>query len=171
MSKISLTVQQQSILEAFVRGRTNPQWLVTRAMILLKLSSGLSIRQTAKHLHLSRNTVRAWSRKWQSEEKNLLAIEDNNDFSLSNHIKVLLSDFSRCGRPATFCPEEIVQIVSLACESPTKFGRPITHWTQRELADEVIKQGIVKSISARSVGRFLKGVQSATSSQPLLASS
>lgn len=158
MSDISLTEKQQEILETFVRGRNNPQWLVTRATIILLLSRGISIRQTAKQLHLSRNTVRAWLRKWQSEEENLLAVADNNDFSLSDHIKVILSDTSRCGRPATFCPEQIVQIVALACESPTKFGRPITHWTQRELADEVMKQGIVKSISARSVGRFFKGV-------------
>ena len=33
-------------------------------------------------------------------------------------------------------------------------GRPVTHWTPRELADEVIKRGIVPSISARHVGRF-----------------
>ena len=154
MSDISLTEEQQQILETFVRGRNNPQWLVTRATIILLLSRGISIRQTAKQLHLSRNTVRAWLRKWQSEEENLLAVADNDDFSLSDHIRFILSDSSRCGRPATFSPEEIVQIIALACESPTKFGRPITHWTQRELADEVMKQDIVKSISARSVGRF-----------------
>ena len=118
MSDISLTVKQQSILEAFVRGRNNPQWLVTRAAILLKLNGGISIRQTAKQLHLSRNTLRAWSGKWKSEEENLLAVEHNNDFSLSDHIKVLLSDSPRCGRPAIFCPEEIVQIVAIAFESP-----------------------------------------------------
>ena len=34
-------------------------------------------------------------------------------------------------------------------------GRPITHWTPPELADEAKKRGIVESISPRSVGRFL----------------
>ena len=37
-----------------------------------------------------------------------------------------------------------------------KYGRPISHWTSRELAQEVIKQGIVESISPRQVGRLLK---------------
>jgi transposase-like protein len=35
-------------------------------------------------------------------------------------------------------------------------GRPVTHWTPRELADEAVKRKIVSSISPRHVGRFLK---------------
>ncbi len=47
------------------------------------------------------------------------------------------------------------QIVALACEPPAVYDRPITHWTPRELADEVTKQGIVPSISVRHIGRIL----------------
>jgi len=155
MSAISLTVKQQEILQQFANRRNSPQWLAKRAMIILQLSAGLSIRQTAKQLNLSRNTVRAWLRRWKSEENNLLAVENQSNIPLIDQIKATLNDSPRSGRPLTFCPEEIVQIVALACESPPKFGRPITHWTQRELADEVIKQGIVQRISARSIGRFL----------------
>ena len=39
-------------------------------------------------------------------------------------------------------------IVAIARESPLESGRPITHWTQQELADEATSQ--------RSVGRILK---------------
>jgi putative transposase len=53
-------------------------------------------------------------------------------------------------------------IITVACEPPEKSGRPITHWTTPELADEVMKRGIVPSISARHVGRFLKGGRAAT---------
>jgi len=42
-----------------------------------------------------------------------------------------------------------------ACEKPENYGRPISHWTPRELADEVGKLGIVTSISPRHVGRLL----------------
>jgi len=42
------------------------------------------------------------------------------------------------------------------CENPSEYGRPITHWTQRELVDELIKQKIVESISTSEVGRILK---------------
>ena len=67
----------------------------------------------------------------------------------------VLSDAPRPGAPASFTPEEIVKIVAVACEVPEESDRPITHWTARELADEVIKREIVASISARTVGRFL----------------
>jgi hypothetical protein len=35
-------------------------------------------------------------------------------------------------------------------------GRPITRWTHRELRDEVVRRGIVASISVAQVGRYLK---------------
>jgi hypothetical protein len=44
----------------------------------------------------------------------------------------------------------------MACEAPSQSGRPITHWTQREIADEVIKRGIVDRISPRHAARILK---------------
>src|SRR5207249_986229 len=48
------------------------------------------------------------------------------------------------------------EIVAVACEAPTDSGRPVSHWTPREVAEEVRKRGIVETISTRSVGRFLK---------------
>jgi len=48
-----------------------------------------------------------------------------------------------------------LQLFAIACEPPQSYGRPISHWTPRELADEVIKQGIVESISPRHVGRLM----------------
>ena len=68
----------------------------------------------------------------------------------------VLSDEQRPGGPAKFSLEQIVQIVAVACEQPASSGRPISHWTPRELALEVVKRGIVQEISPRSVGRFLK---------------
>jgi len=52
--------------------------------------------------------------------------------------------------------EQIVEIVAVACELPASSGRPISHWTPRELASEVVKRGIVASISLEC-GAFLKG--------------
>jgi putative transposase len=84
-------------------------------------------------------------------------------------IEEILDDAPRPGGPATFSPEQIVQIVAVACEPPDKSDRPISHWTARELADEAKKRQIVKSISSRSVGRFLKTGRLAATSQPVLA--
>jgi len=102
-----------------------------------------------------------------------------NDKQLTQLIISVLQDSERPGTPANFSTEQVVQIVALACESPSESGRPVSHWTPAELADEAVKRGIVEEISPRSVGRFLKRGYSTTSdarrlanaalSQPLLA--
>ncbi len=71
-------------------------------------------------------------------------------------VRETLSDLPRPGAPGTFTPEQITRIIALACEAPQKSGRPITHWTHKELADEAAKRGIVESISASRVGCFLR---------------
>jgi hypothetical protein len=60
------------------------------------------------------------------------------------------------------------QIMALACETPPA---PLTHWTQEDLAREVVKRGIAEEISARSVGRFLKSGTAQTALDKLLAQS
>ena len=81
----------------------------------------------------------------------------------------VLSDRPRPGVPNFFSVEQVVQIVALACETPEKSERTVSHWTAKELADEAVKRGIVEKVSPRSVGRFLKGSESTTSSPTLLA--
>ena len=58
--------------------------------------------------------------------------------------------------------------MALACEAPEKSGRPISQWTGREIADEIISQGIVETISPRHAQRLLKK-RSKTVPDPLLA--
>ena len=58
--------------------------------------------------------------------------------------------------PASSLPSRSSLILAVACEPPEKSGRPITHWTAHELADEVVKRGIVPSISVAQVGRYLR---------------
>ena len=55
----------------------------------------------------------------------------------------------------TLSLEQLLHLFALACEKPEDYGRPISHWTARELADAVIKQGIVERISPRHVGRLM----------------
>ena len=67
----------------------------------------------------------------------------------------MLTDAPRPGGPMTFSLEQILQLFAIACEPPADYDRPLSHWTARELADEMLKQGIVESISPRHVGRLL----------------
>ncbi len=154
---INLSEKQKTTLEQITRRQTNPQNLVRRANIILTLVGGMNNQQATQHLGLDRETVRSWRERWLEATPTLLAaeaeaIEDKEWLGL---IEMVLSDAPRPGTPATFTPEQIVQIVAVACEDPQVSERPITHWTPWELADEVIKREIVSLISPRSVGRFL----------------
>jgi transposase len=49
--------------------------------------------------------------------------------------------------------------MALACEKPELSGRPITHWTDRELKDELDKRQQIPAISVRHLGRLLAEAQ------------
>lgn len=67
-----------------------------------------------------------------------------------------LNDVPRSGVPLSFTLEQITHLYAIARAPPEQYGRPISHWTSRELADELVKQNIVESISPRHVGRLLE---------------
>ncbi len=157
---INLTEKQQMILEQIVRRQTSPQNLVRRAKIILEAASGANNSQISRRLDLETDTVRVWRGRWLAAIDNLLTEEreGDSDKELARLIEVVLIDAPRAGTPATFTPEQLVQIVAVACEEPQASGRPITHWTSWELADEAKKREIVCSISPRQVGRILNEV-------------
>jgi putative transposase len=70
-----------------------------------------------------------------------------------------LQDSERIGAPVKFSMEQVIELFALACSPPEDYGRPISHWTAKELADEIMKQGIIESISVRHVGRLLEEAQ------------
>jgi putative transposase len=98
-----------------------------------------------------------------------MEIDGGSDKALTAVIRAALTDHPRSGTPATFTAKQIVQIVAVACEDPAASGRPISHWTPREVAEEVRKRGIVETISTRSVGRFLKSGRFTAASRGVLA--
>jgi len=55
----------------------------------------------------------------------------------------------RSGAPTRSGAEQVCRIVALACEAPGASGRPIGQWTGREVADEVVRRGILPTISPR----------------------
>jgi putative transposase len=74
-----------------------------------------------------------------------------------------LTDAPRSGSPARITPEQRCRIVALACEAPSASGRPISQWTGREIAAEIVRRGIVATISGRHAARLLKkGISSRT---------
>ena len=170
---VTLSEKQHALLEHLSRRQTSSQRLVRRVNTILIAADGASNESIARRLRLDRDTVRMWRRRWQAGAEALDAAEAAGDADkvLLARIEALLDDAPGPGSPGDFSAEQLAQLISVACESPEDSGRPVTHWTPRELADEVIKRGIVKRISPRTVGRFLKGGRSQAASLDLLAES
>jgi putative transposase len=74
-----------------------------------------------------------------------------------------LQDLPRSGRPSAITADQMCQIIALACEKPEQSERPISQWSAREIADEIMKRGILPFISPRHAARLLKkGISSRT---------
>jgi putative transposase len=168
---LRLSLRQRQLLDLLVRRHGTSQQLLRRLQMVCLAADGKNNDQIARHLHCHRETVCTWRARWLEGAHSLAAAEalGASEGQLLRLIEAILADEPRPGAPATFSPESLVQLMALACEDPKATGRPVSHWTPRELADEAVRRGIVKSISPRSVGRFLKGGRPQAPSEPLLA--
>ena len=155
--EVKLTPMLEKVLEKISRCYTNPYWLVLRVKIILRAAAGANNGEVARRLDTTPDTAGKWRRRWLEAEPRLLAAEAEglDEPELAALIEAVLSDEYRPGAPDTFSPEQLVQVVAVACEEPAQSGREITHWTRRELVDEVINREIVDIISPRHVGRIL----------------
>jgi transposase len=157
---IELNEAEQTALEQLVKRHTVGQQLALRGRIILAAGAGHNNSQIARELGVSVDMVRLWRKRWLTLQAIPLA-----DVSVAER----LEDLPRPGSPARITADQRCQIERLACEQPEISGRPITHWTHQEIADELVKQGIVKKISARHAGRLLKRRGYQTASHSLLA--
>jgi len=145
---ILLSPEERSGLEHLTRSPSTPQALARRARMILMAGDGARVDETAACLGVWRKTVSQWRGRWLSASRSGVPVWER------------LSDAPRSGTPARITAEQICRIVALACEPPSRSDRPVTHWSQQELADEAMKRGIVERISQRSVGRFFKRIGS-----------
>jgi homeodomain-containing protein len=168
---VELSTRQRRLLEQIHKRQTAPVRLARRVGILLALADDPCLQSVAQSLGLTRVSVRLWRDRWLdgADAWRTAEADQADDQRLLGLIEQALDDAPRSGKPATFSPEQIVQLVAVACEPPEKSGRPVSHWTSAELADEVKKRQIVRDISPRSVGRFLKRGGPTASQEPLLA--
>jgi hypothetical protein len=156
-AKLLITERQQAVLRQIVAAPTSPVRLVQRAEIILRAFERQENQAIAAALDLDPTAVGMWRRRWVKAWPKLIQIEGTQtQATFRRAIADVLSDAARSGNPGTFTPEQITQILALACEPPEPSGRPITHWTYKELADEARKRGIVESISESQVGRYLR---------------
>lgn len=154
--ELNLSDKEKEILEEIIRKKSSFQAQVIRAEIILAASKNKENIIIAEQLKLNRKTVKLWRDKW-FRYKDKLSRNQIDDKHLKKLIlNEILIDEQRSGIKAIFTIEQITKIIALACERPEYSGYPTSHWTIRELREEILKREIVKEISWSSIQRFLK---------------
>jgi len=145
--------------------------LKKRSEIILLASTGTSNMEISKKVEMKRENAVKWRNRYAGAREELTKTVTEAPRKLRSMIEKVLSDAPRPGAPCTFTDEQVACIIALACELPGNLGLPFSHWSPTLLQKEVINRGIVESISAVHVGRFLKGAGlKAASSQELAES-
>jgi putative transposase len=157
---IDLSDAERQGLEKLVHRHQTPQQMARRARIVLAIGQGKNNSEIARQMKVTVDTIRLWRQRWLDLRP--ISLEDLS-------VEERLQDLPRPGAPARIQPDQVAQIMALACEAPEDSQRPITHWTAREIADEVMRRGIVEQISPRHAARFLKRCSSQAASDPQLA--
>ena len=164
LKPIEVTASQRKIMEQIIRTRSSDAGLVLRIRIILGGADLMSNSEVVRQYGVRHEAVRRWRTRWQANRERLQRIESNETVAdeaermrnLERAIRRVLTDNHRTGTPPKFSAEQVAKIMAVACEDPKESGRPISHWTPREIADEAMKRKIVDTISAQSVERFLK---------------
>ena len=146
-TQVVLTEKEQEALSRISRRYRSEQQVALRARIVLAAAQGQSNAAIARELQINVDTARLWRDRWvglQGIDLDTLSVAER------------LQDAPRPGKRPQITAAQRCQIAALACEAPSKAGRPISQWTGREIADEVMARGIVKQISPRHAARLLK---------------
>jgi putative transposase len=144
---VVLSKEEQTALVQLTKRHKSGQQLVLRAQIVLAAGEGQSNVKIAQELSVSVETVRLWRDRWVAGQ--VIALKERG-------VEERLADAPRPGAPARISAEQRCQMEVLACEAPGQSGRPISQWSGREIAQELIQRGIVKQISRRHAARLLK---------------
>ena len=144
---VKLSEKERQELERLVSKHQTGQQMALRARIILVANTGQTNTAIAQKHEVKHDTVKLWRNRW-------VKLQDISLDDLS--VEQRLSDAPRPGAPARITADQRCRIEALACEKPEASERPITHWTAREIADELKKRQIVENISPRHAARLLK---------------
>lgn len=145
--QVTLSESEREKLEKLIKQHQTAQQIALRARIVLASAKGKTSTRIAAENQVTQDTVRLWRNRWVDLQ--VIGLEELS-------VEDRLQDGPRPGAPSKITADQRCQIEALACEKPEKSGRPITHWSAREIADEIISRKIVKNISARHAARLLK---------------
>jgi transposase len=106
-----LTSEEQKMIERLANSRTAEARLVERAQMIWQASQGFSVPAIARELGLHPQTVRDWLKRFNTN-----GVEG-------------LHDLPRGGRPATYSPEQVAEVIATALTDPKTLGQPFASWT------------------------------------------
>ena len=125
-ARIQLTADERAALESYASRRKTAQALALRARVVLRCAAGGSDSEIARELHVYRNTVGRWRRRFAA--KRLDGLHDE----------------PRPGAPRRISDTDVERVVIATLETTP---RGATHWSTRDMAKHV-------GISHSSVGRI-----------------
>ena len=106
-----LTAEERETVKRVSQARTAAARLVERAKIIALAAQGARVPAIAQELRLNQRTVRLWLKRF-------------NAAGLDG-----LRDAPRSGRPATYTPEQVGEVIVAALTNPQRLGLPFGCWT------------------------------------------
>jgi transposase len=110
------TPEEVAAIRRVAHARTEPARRVERAQIIWLAMEGRRVPAIARAVGCAPKTVRLWLKRF-------------NAAGIAG-----LEDAPRAGRPATYTPEEVGEVIATALTKPADLGLPFGSWTLDRLA-------------------------------------
>ena len=134
---IVLSSADRAVLEERARAYTASFAMVVRSKIVLSAADGEQNTRIAERLDVHVDVVSRWRKRFY--ESGLAGLVDR----------------AGRGRPRSFAPNVVSQVKAMACEPPVERDVPLSRWSSAELAAQAVTEGLVGSVSASTVRRWL----------------
>ena len=145
-------------LDTLVRRHSTPQPVALRGRIILAAAEGRNNAPIARREGVDVATVRLWRGRWLGLQPISL-----DELSVAERLAAAPGP----GRRPAITAAQQCRIVAPACEAPSTAGRPVSQWTGREVADEIMRRGLVERSSRRHAAWLRnRGICSPTASAP-----
>jgi transposase len=118
----AMTEDEVRTLERWARTRKGAVRLAERARLLLWARQGWRVGDLVRMLGWSDPTVRVWIKRFNAQ-----GLEG-------------LKDAPRSGRPPTYTPEQVAEVLAAALTDPQTLGLPFGSWTLDRLASYLHEQ-------------------------------
>jgi transposase len=134
---IVLSDEDRAELERRSRTYSIPHGQVLRARMVLLAAQGWANVDIADEVGAHVDVVGRWRKRFF--ERGLVGLDDR----------------PRSGRPRVFLAEVVAAVKAMACDAPKDRDVPLSRWSSADLADQAVEEGIVSSVSASTVRRWL----------------